>query len=309
MLELACLLLDLGLVFDAQGFGKQPFSQAVTPNDVGRALAPTGSEVDYRISVLRNTVHRMHNFMAAVQHRLVGMRLGRMLAKFQQSDLRHFFDGNRNWQRARSLNASQLGAVTVFLQSPNLFQYLVELLLVGERKRLLFGDAAVMQLHATVGQASHGGVMSDHHDGAALAMQLAQQAQHDDFVLRIQAAGGLVGEHDLRVVNQSARDAHSLLLSAGEVRGQMPGTISQADAVEGSQGFGLVSHAMEVLRQHYVFERSQVGDEMKLLEDKTDLLGAKAVEGRVGERGDILAVEPYFARAGPVETSNQVDQG
>ncbi len=34
----------------------------------------------------------------------------------------------------------------------------------------------------------------------------------------------------------------------------------------------LVGHAVEVLRQHHVLERSEVGNQMKLLEDEADFL-------------------------------------
>ena len=84
------------------------------------------------------------------------------------------------------------------MQDPDLFQNLVELLLVGEGKHLLVGDAAVVQVHAPVGEARHYRVVRDHHDGASLLVELAQQAQHDLFVLRVEVAGGLVGENDAR---------------------------------------------------------------------------------------------------------------
>jgi hypothetical protein len=45
-------------------------------------------------------------------------------------------------------------------------------------------------------------------------MQFAQQAQDNLFVDRIQISGGLVGQNDFRIVDQGARDAHPLLLTA-----------------------------------------------------------------------------------------------
>jgi hypothetical protein len=72
----------------------------------------------------------------------------------------------------------------------------------------------MMQLDAAVREARHRRIVRHHHDAASLMVQLAQDAQHDLFVLRVQAAGGLIGQHDLGIVDQRARNAHPLLLAA-----------------------------------------------------------------------------------------------
>ena len=53
--------------------------------------------------------------------------------------------------------------------------------------------------------------------------------------------------------------------------------ISQADSRKSLHRFLFVGHAVKVLREHYVLDRGEKGNEMKLLEDKTNLLGAHAV--------------------------------
>ena len=73
----------------------------------------------------------------------------------------------------------------------------------------------MVQFDAAVGQAGDDRVVSDHHDGASLAVQFAQQAQNNLFVDRVQVSGGLVGKNDFGIVDQGAGNADSLLLSAG----------------------------------------------------------------------------------------------
>jgi hypothetical protein len=52
---------------------------------------------------------------------------------------------------------------------------------------------------------------------------------------------------------------------------------------------------VEILRQHDVLQRGQVRDEMELLENETDLLGAKTVQLSIGKRGNFLTFEVNLA--------------
>src|SRR5579864_8500175 len=108
-------------------------------------------------------------------------------------------------------------------------------------------------------------------------MELAQQAQDDFFVLRIEIAGRFVGEDDPGIVDQSTRDANALLLATGKLGGQVVGSISESDAGQRLGGFLLVSHAVKILRQHYVLDRGEEGDQVKLLEDESDLFTAHEI--------------------------------
>ena len=49
------------------------------------------------------------------------------------------------------------------------------------------------------------------------------------MVDRIEVAGRLVGEDEVRIVDQAAGDGHALLLTAGELRGPMLQPLAQAD--------------------------------------------------------------------------------
>ena len=92
----------------------------------------------------------------------------------------------------------------------------------------------MMQFDAAVGQARHHGIVRDHHDGASLLVKLAQQAQHDLFVQRVEIAGRLVGENDLGIIDQRPRNADALLLASGKLRGQVMRAIAQANRASAS---------------------------------------------------------------------------
>src|SRR5216684_3219032 len=137
-----------------------------------------------------------------------------------------------------------------------------------------------MQFQPAVGQAGDDGIMRDHDDGASLSVHFTQFAEHDFFIYGIQVAGGLVGEDDVRVVDQGAGDADALLFATGKLRGQMVSAVFKTNVIERGQSFSLVRHAVKVLRQHDVFECGEVGDQMELLEDEANLFCAKAVQLR-----------------------------
>jgi hypothetical protein len=72
----------------------------------------------------------------------------------------------------------------------------------------------------------------DEQDGEAeLAVEVAQQLEDRAGGLRVQGAGGLVGEQHLGVAGQRPGDADSLLLTAGELGGVAAGLVGEADQV------------------------------------------------------------------------------
>ena len=116
----------------------------------------------------------------------------------------------------------------VLFHDPEFFEDFVELLLVGHGKDFLRGDLAVVQFDTAVGESRHDGIVRDHHNGASLLVEFAQQAQHDFFVLRVEIAGRLVGQDDFGIVDQRARDADALLFAARQLRGYVMAAVFQA---------------------------------------------------------------------------------
>ena len=77
--------------------------------------------------------------------------------------------------------------------------------------------------------------------------------------------------------------------------GRCCGAIFQAHVRQGGQRFLLVGHAVKVLRQHDVFERGEVGNQVELLEDETNFFRPGAIQILGGNPGNVFAVEPDFA--------------
>ena len=163
-----------------------------------------------------------------------------------------------------------------------------------------------MEFDAAVGEARDNGIVRHHHNRASLLVKFAQQAQDDLFIQRIKIASRLVGKNNLRIVDQGPRDADALLLAPGKLRWQVMHPLAQAYAGQRFNRFFLIGHAVEVLRQHDIFDGGQKRNQMKLLEDESDLLGTHAIQFARGYAGDVLAVKPYLARGRPVEAANQI---
>ncbi len=82
----------------------------------------------------------------------------------------------------------------------------------------------------------------------------------------------------------------------------------QPDVGQSRERFLLVGHTVKVLRQHDIFERGEVGNQVELLEDETHFFGAGAVQVRGGNHGNILAVEPNFTASGTIQAADQVGE-
>ena len=150
--------------------------------------------------------------------------------------------------------------------------------------------------------------MSHHQDGAALLVQLGEQVQDDALVGRVQVAGRFVGQNDLGIVHQGPRDGHALLLAARKLRWQVARAVGKSHAIERAAGFAFVRHAVEVLRQHHVFERGQVRDQVELLEYEAHGVGAKAGQLGAGQSGGIHGIDAHRAVRGLVETAQDIQQ-
>jgi hypothetical protein len=87
------------------------------------------------------------------------------------------------------------------------------------------------------------------------------------------------------------------------------GAVSEADAFERFEGFLFVGHAVEVLREHDVFDGGEIRNHVELLEHEADSFGADVVEIGGAEAGDVLSVKPDLAAGGPVEAPDEIDHG
>ena len=85
-------------------------------------------------------------------------------------------------------------------------------------------------------------------------------------------------------------------------------TILQSNARQRVQRFLFIGHAVEVLRQHDIFERGQIGNEMELLKDESNFFRAHAVQFVGRHVGDVHAIQPDLARCRTVQTANKIYQ-
>ena len=149
----------------------------------------------------------------------------------------------------------------------------------------------VGQVDAAVGELADGSVVRDHQNGVAFAMKLAQQADDGLLIGFVEIAGRLVGQNQFRMIDERASHGYALLFAAGKLRGQVLDAIGKTDAGQRGAGFVFVGGAMEILREHHVFNRREIGHEVKLLEDESDFLGAEAGESFFVEPRDVDAVD------------------
>src|SRR6185437_6531107 len=98
---------------------------------------------------------------------------------------------------------------------------------------LLDGELAVAHRAEALGAAGDGAVVRDHdHRQAVVLPELLQQGDNLVAGVLVEVAGRLVGEQHSRLLDQRAGDRHALLLTAGQLRRQVPGPVGEPDRGE-----------------------------------------------------------------------------
>ena len=142
-------------------------------------------------------------------------------------------------------------------------------------------DAAAQLDHAALHLVDESGLVGGHHDGRAAGVDAGQQLHDVHRRGGVEVAGRLVGEEDLRAVDERAGDRDALLLTAGELVRQ-----SLLLAVQADQG--------EHLRDRLLDERAGRADDLQrerdVLEDRLVRQQAEILEHRAdvaAEVGDL----------------------
>lgn len=169
-------------------------------------------------------------------------------------------------------------------------------------------DFAVAESDLALCKSGHFWVVRHHDDGVAVAVQVFEQLGDDLLIGCVEVAGWFVSEQDRRIIDEGAGDADALLFAAGEFAGQVVGAMAEANFFECATGFGFVGHGVEVLREHDVFDGGEIRDEVKLLEDEADLVGAEAVELGGRHLGYVHVVDLQLARSWAVEAADEIDE-
>ena len=177
-----------------------------------------------------------------------------------------------------------------------------------------FEQAFISHVGRYVGVRGDLRVVGDQHHGVAVVAQPLEQGE--DFLagLRIQRAGGFVGEQDRRMVDQRARDGHALLLPARKLAGQVVDAVFQPHGFQRCAGYlalffgrappsALVHH-----RQHHVVQRRKARQQVVGLEDKAQFAAADAGHFSAVVFAHILAGQDVLTVAGAVHAGQDIEQ-
>ena len=141
-----------------------------------------------------------------------------------------------------------------------------------------------------VGVSCKFGVVGDQQDGVALAVDFGEQLHNHLTVVAVQIAGWLVGDDNLRFVDQRPGDSRPLGLAAGQLVGHEVFAVAHADQLQdvaGPLGSPDRRHAPVSQRQGDIFQDVQPRQEVIKLEDKADTITPQAgllVRAQAGSR-------------------------
>src|ERR1044071_5571264 len=148
-------------------------------------------------------------------------------------------------------------------------------------------------------------------DGGPRHVQLLEQVHDRLAVLRIEVAGGLVGEEDRRLAAHGARHGDTLLLTAGQLAGQVLRAMRHADALERG-GDALLAlgrpHAAIRERQLHVLEYVEIANQIETLKNESDLAIAHPRPLRQRQLRHCLVVQRVGAVARRVQQAENRQQ-
>ena len=108
------------------------------------------------------------------------------------------------------------------------------------------------------------------------ALGAQQEVDHRRRVVRVQRAGGLVGEDHAGPVDQRARDRHALTLPAGQLIGQLVGVVGKPQLGEQLEAaLVAVAGAMQRELQAHVLDRGEERQQVVGLEHEPELVTAQ----------------------------------
>ena len=183
---------------------------------------------------------------------------------------------------------------------------------VGAAADELAAGAPVADRHHPVHRLGDAPVMgNDHHRDAQLAVDLAQRFQHPRRGAPVDAAGGLVGEHQRRLVGQRDGNGHPLLLAAGELAGPAAQAMRHAHQM---QQFlrppAPLGAAGEQHRHLHVLDRGEVGNQVAgaVLPHEAHLLAPVADQLKARQRQQVAPGHGDLPGRGQVQAADYVEQ-
>lgn len=127
--------------------------------------------------------------------------------------------------------------------------------------------------------------MGDKHDDTTFLLGKAPQGIDDEgSIVAVERCGRLVGQNDMRFIDQGPGNRNPLPLSTGELTGQMMEPVTEADVVEHGSG-ALPGHitgdADDVEGNRDILERSQCREQIEKLKDESDVTQADSPQRRL----------------------------
>ncbi len=152
-----------------------------------------------------------------------------------------------------------------------------------------------------------------------MAVDVLQRVHHDLGVARVERGDGLVGQHDVGLLDQGAGDGDALLLAAGQGLGALAGHPRHVEAFERRQGLGLLVVAphlqeragrrhVEGAAHHDVGQHVEAAGEIELLEDH-GAAGAPGAQRPAAQRRDVGVAEQDAARGRIAEAIDHAQEG
>ncbi len=173
-------------------------------------------------------------------------------------------------------------------------------------------EHALLEVVARVGLLRRARVVRDHHDRLLeVPVERLQEVEDLEGALRVEVAGGLVGDQHLGVGHDGPRDRHPLLLAAGELPRVVGSAVGEAHDLERGQRplppLGLREMG-EQERQLHVLGGGEHRDEVVELEDEAHVVAAEAGELGLAEPGHVGAGHHHVAGGRLVDAGDQVQQ-
>lgn len=154
-------------------------------------------------------------------------------------------------------------------------------------------------------------VMGDHNQCRALFLiELKEQVGDALTGAGIQIAGRLVSEKNVGLAGECTGYCYALLLSAGQLRRVVGGSLAQTYPVQQLSGaLAGVLAVMQFEREHDVFQRRQASEQLEGLKDEADMLCAQRGSLILIELAQWLASQYDLAGGRQIQPGEQAEEG
>lgn len=129
--------------------------------------------------------------------------------------------------------------------------------------------------------------------------------------LVVQVAGRLVGEDEERVVSQGTSDGYPLLFSPGQPVRKTISSVEEADVIEHRLGPFLGGRRRvpsEFEGQEHVLDHREGRDQVKRLEDKSDMRPPKERPIRFGKLREVGPVNHHLSSRGEIDSTYEIEE-